>query len=262
MAAMSRIALFLWNGPSRWREPLRCWAKQRDQVSLFTDSMAPIGDEQHYLRFYEIDRREPFDLILCDIADSAAHAAAFSLIVQQAPVLFLDDIRLHRFARAVSHDARDPWGTGWLLAQAEPGAGEAVARLIAHGIDPGRLMEAIITARALARRATAVILPQLDWAHLIEDGLENFRAEILPPDDVDWFETTLDRRLPTWIDERRNTLKSLPPFEHGNADLQAIERRRIADRCPGDLRPLAAPALATLDSLFAIGQDTAPEKLG
>jgi hypothetical protein len=253
MAAVNRIALFLWNAPGRYREPLRVWAAERPHVDLYTDAAA--GEGLHYLRFGEINARAPYDLVLCDIANSAAHAASFPLVLKTAPVLFLDDLHLARYCDAVSHDPRDPWGSGWLREQAAPEDGGIIARLLAAGIEPGKLAEHVYIARALAKRAAAIVVPELAWASKLERDGGSRDVAILPApgeDGLELFAQSIDRLVPRWIESRRRLLAALEPLAHGNVDLRAVERRRVDHRCPGDVRPLARPAQEALDALFAL----------
>lgn len=253
MAAVNRIALFLWGAPSRYGEPLRVWAAERPNIDLFTD--ATTGAGLHYLRYHELSERAPYDVVLCDIADSAAHAASFPLVVKSAPVLFLDDLQLAHYCGAVSHDPRDPWGSGWLLEQAAPGDGGMIARLLAAGIGVGKLAEHLHVARALSRRAADVVVPELSWASVLERDNESPQVSVLPAPGADGqkcFSRSLDRLMPRWSESRRKVLTSLQPLAHGNADLRAVERRRVDGKCDGDLRPLAEPVQAALDALFAL----------
>jgi hypothetical protein len=254
-----RIAIMLWGGeePSLFREALRHFALE-EGCALFSDSPRESADELHYLRFAEEDRAEPFGLTFHNVDDSPRFATAFPYVVRRPGVLFLGDIFLHRFARAVSHSALDGWGYRWIIGVACPSQADSLARLAQDGIEPGALVRTVPLARALAVRSAAVVVTDFDSARRLGGGSEMPPVSVIPPPMENWnmsgldaFSATLNRVIPHWLARVAVARRTIPPLEHPNIDLPAVERSRLLERFSKDELPLVNLLLGRLNELFA-----------
>lgn len=233
VAAVTRVAVIVLGvgEPSPYGRMLSTWARDREETVLFTDDADATSDSYHYLRFAPMQRKQRFDLLLYDVDDTTAHAAAFPLIVKWPGILFCNDINLWRFTRAVSHEPRDVWGTNWIFNVAAPERAEMLVKLAKRDIEPGRALTTSPLAVALALRSAGVVVPLEEWERRIT------RTHRLPPVGVveqtlsdDEFAAMIERSLPAWEERTTHMRGELAPIEHPFHDLYAVERGRAIER--------------------------------
>jgi hypothetical protein len=251
MAAVTRIALFIWNAgePTRYSDALRSWTRGREGVTLFSDR--PAEGEYHYLRFDAMQQRNPFDLLIYDVDDTAPHAAGFFRTATTPGVLFFSDVALSGYALAVSHDAADPWGTRWIFNIAAPEDAALLSRLAERGLDISGLLSGCPAAVALAVRSAAVVVPEFGWATRLS-GVPDVPpvAVIDPREGQAGFEALMERMLPLWLRRTEEARTTILPVEHPHSDLFTVERQRILNCFPPGSESLAEPALAALAECF------------
>jgi hypothetical protein len=229
-----RVAVMLWGGqaPSLYRESLRRLAEEAG-FAIFSDSPR-AESELFYLRFSERDGRNPFDLVIHNVDDAPEFSASFPYIVGRPGVLFLGDLFLHGYARAVSHAATDGWGYRWIVNVACPEEAETLVSLAERGIGPGALARKILLAPALAVRSAAVVVPDFDsWRKIF--GMKDVPpVEVIPPaereEGIERFQEAVERKLPKWADWARAAAENIAPLEHPYRFPLEVERQRVVER--------------------------------
>ena len=167
-------------------------------------------------------------------------------------MLFLGDVFLHRYARAVSHSPHDGWGYRWILAVACPQQADALARLAERDLDPGALASTVPLARALAVRSAAVVVPDFRSLRLLGGGGEMPPVSVIPPpgEEFEQFAATLSRVAPHWLARTERAEATIAPLDHPNRNLLEVERGRVRERFGEGDGPLLEKALERLDELF------------
>ena len=251
----------LWGGesPSIYRGALKRFAADLEDANVFSDAPDEAAGELHYLRFPALDSAGRFELVLHNVDDGAEFSASFPYIARRPGVLFLGDVFLHRYARAVSHSPRDGWGYRWILGVACPEQADALARLAEHGIDPGALTTNVPLARALAVRSAAVVVPDFRSQHLLGGGSDMPPVSVIPPPEegFDAFASTLRRVAPHWLARTARAEETIAPLEHPNRDLLEVERGRVREHFGGGGDALLRKALERLDELFGADPERA-----
>ena len=264
---MKRIALMLWGrGASSLYSAALCkFAIEKKYITVFSESPAINKGEFHYLHFDELDVENQFDLILYDIDDKPEFASSFPYVVQKPGILFLSNIFLHSYARAVSHSALDPWGYRWIVEQACPEHSDSLVRLAQDMEDPGALVKTVPLSPAPARRSVAVVVPDFEnWRKL--NTVEDMPAiNIIPPPAGEFaekgiesalsgsfeeFTSTVERMLTIWCEETKSVRETIAPLEHPHSNLFDVERQRILERFGEEDREIAEIAALSLSELF------------
>lgn len=257
-----RIALFLFGGATPFGRLLSEWTQGRKDICLFTDN-ARASDDYHYLRFAQKHNEQPFDLVIYDVDDSAAHAALFPFIAKYPGVLFCNDIALWDFARSVSHESRDPWGTKWIFRTAAADKAEELTRLAETDVEPGELLEKHPLAVALARRSAGVVVPNQKYRDQLSREELQPSIEVVPNtiSNIE-FASFMTLQLTTWKGSTANLRNELKPIEHAFQDLYAVELGRIMERYGDGPQDQLNRALERLRDLFEGATNSATAKRG
>lgn len=262
MALEMKIAVMLWGSesPSLYRESLRELCRTVKSSCLFSDK--PLHEnELHYLRFSEIDKEEPFHIVLHNVDDGSEFAASFPYISRRPGVLFLGDIFLHQYARAVSHSADDGWGYRWIVNVAYPEGAETLARLAEDAIRLGAMARYVALAPAMAVRSAAVVVPDYQcWQRLA--GIKDMPPiEIIPPPsaaDADHlqkpsgsFHSRVSEMLPRWAGRSKQAEVDIAPLDHPNKNLFEMEKKRMLERFDKQHEKLGEVAVEALSEFFS-----------
>ena len=252
----------LWGrrSPSLYREALREFAAERDEVTVFSEDPEEREGELHYLRFAEEDGKSSFDLTLHNVDDGPEFAASFPYLARCPGVIFFGDIFLHGYARATSHSALDGWGYRWIVGVACPDQADSLARLADEGYEPGALARTVPLARALAVRSAAAVVPDFNSQRLLGEGEDMPPVSVIPPPgekelgggSQGEFPATLERMIPKWVERAVHAEWTIAPLDHPHRDLPAVERARVSGRFAEEDGHLAAKALERLEELFGM----------